>query len=87
MSFIRSIRNPAIRRHLSRDIRDGLKIGVTGTPSYVIDGNLYVSNIPASVLSQGTELILPLHDRLIKALIIHFIFDSVSNYATNKKGF
>ena len=50
--FIRSIRNPEIRRHLSRDIRDGLRIGVTGTPSYVIDGKLYVSNIPPSVLSR-----------------------------------
>jgi uncharacterized membrane protein len=50
--FIKSIRNPAIRRHLSRDIRDGLRIGVSGTPSYVIDGNLYVSNIPPNVLSR-----------------------------------
>ena len=50
--FIRSIRNPEIRRYLSRDIRDGLRIGVTGTPSYLIDGKLYVSNIPSSVLSR-----------------------------------
>jgi protein-disulfide isomerase len=50
--FIRTIRNPEIRRHLRRDIRDGLRIGVTGTPSYLIDGKLYVSNIPPNVLSR-----------------------------------
>ena len=50
--LIKSIRNPAIRRHLNRDIRDGLRIGVTGTPSYLIDGKLYVSNIPSIVLSR-----------------------------------
>jgi uncharacterized membrane protein len=50
--FIRSIRNPEIRRLLRRDIRDGLRIGVTGTPSYLIDGKLYVSNIPPNVLSR-----------------------------------
>ena len=38
--------------YLSRDIRDGLRIGVTGTPSYLIDGKLYVSNIPSNVLSR-----------------------------------
>jgi uncharacterized membrane protein len=50
--FIRTIRTPEIRRHLRRDIRDGLRIGVTGTPSYLIDGKLYVSNIPPNVLSR-----------------------------------
>lgn len=50
--FIRTNRNPEIRRHLRRDIRDGLRIGVTGTPSYLIDGKLYVSKIPPNVLSR-----------------------------------
>ncbi len=47
-----AIYNNNIRRALWLDIKDGLKIGITGTPSYVINGKLYVGEIPADVLKK-----------------------------------
>ncbi|MBU1054755.1 MAG: thioredoxin domain-containing protein [Proteobacteria bacterium] len=39
-----------IRRTLWLDIKDGLKLGITGTPAYVINGKLYLGEIPADIL-------------------------------------
>lgn len=44
-----------IRRVLWLDIKDGLKAGITGTPAYMIDGNLYLGVIPADILKKGIE--------------------------------
>ena len=41
----------AIRLHLKRDIALGAKAGVTGTPSYIIKGKLYLGTIPSDLLS------------------------------------
>lgn len=35
--------------HLLKDIRAGMKLGITGTPSFLIDGILYESHIPPDV--------------------------------------
>jgi uncharacterized membrane protein/protein-disulfide isomerase len=46
------------RLHLLRDIREGMKLGIVGTPSYLIDGKLYEGTIPSEVLQEvigGTE--------------------------------
>ena len=38
------------RLHLLRDIREGMKLGIVGTPSYVIAGKVYEGVIPPEVL-------------------------------------
>ena len=37
------------------DIRDGLKLGINGTPGYIIDGEVYVGNVPAEVFKAVGE--------------------------------
>jgi len=38
------------RVKLAKDIRDGLRLKMTGTPTYVIDGKTYVGQIPGDIL-------------------------------------
>ncbi|MFO7665588.1 MAG: DsbA family protein, partial [Desulfobacterales bacterium] len=45
-----SIYDNNIRRVLWLDIKDGLKAGITGTPAYMINGKLYLGQIPAEIL-------------------------------------
>ncbi len=44
------------RRHLLKDIRDGMKLGVVGTPSYLINGRVYAGSIPAEILQPLFEV-------------------------------
>lgn len=48
-----SIYDNNIRRVLWLDIKDGLKAGITGTPAYMIDGKLYLGQIPADILKKA----------------------------------
>ncbi|MFH2045369.1 MAG: vitamin K epoxide reductase family protein [Pseudomonadota bacterium] len=41
-----------IRRALWLDIKDGLKLGITGTPAYVINDKMHLGEIPADVLKK-----------------------------------
>ena len=43
-------RNKNIRLFLQNDIRQGMKLGITGTPSFVINGKVYTGSIPAEIL-------------------------------------
>ena len=43
---------PKLVRLLKKDIRDGLALGVQGTPTYVIDGQLYQGHIPPEVFTK-----------------------------------
>ena len=45
----RAVHDVHLLRKLRIDIRDGLKLGINGTPGYVIDGKVYVGNVPAEV--------------------------------------
>lgn len=51
----RSLNNPTNLRKLNHDIIDGLKLGISGTPSFVIDGKIYTSQIPAELLVRIRE--------------------------------
>ena len=51
-----SIRMPRIRQQLHADIIDGLKLGITGTPAFLIDGRLYTAQIPPEVLARVIKL-------------------------------
>ncbi len=46
------IYNPQIQVQLLADIRDGLKLGISGTPAYVIEGQLYLGQIPPDILDK-----------------------------------
>jgi uncharacterized membrane protein len=45
---------PYLHRLLA-DIRHGMKLGIMGTPSYVISGNVYEGSIPAEILKSVIE--------------------------------
>ena len=49
----RSLSDPGYRYKLQSDVQEGLKLGITGTPAYVIDGKVYLGQIPADVLKTG----------------------------------
>jgi len=40
---------------LQRDIQEGIKLGITGTPAFVINGKVYLGQIPAQVLKSGMK--------------------------------
>jgi protein-disulfide isomerase/uncharacterized membrane protein len=47
-----SLYNDSNLRKLNRDIIAGLKLGVSGTPSFVIEGKVYASHIPTDLLDR-----------------------------------
>ena len=51
----RSLNDRSIRIRLQRDIRQGNKLGISGTPGYVINGKVYLGQIPADVLKTGMQ--------------------------------
>jgi 2-hydroxychromene-2-carboxylate isomerase len=53
--LVRATKDPTLRRKLNRDLHDGLKLGITGTPGYLIEDQLYVGQIPPEILSRVME--------------------------------
>jgi protein-disulfide isomerase/uncharacterized membrane protein len=47
-----ALSDPKIRNRLQTDIRDALNFGVSGTPSFVIDGRVYKGQIPAEIIKK-----------------------------------
>jgi protein-disulfide isomerase/uncharacterized membrane protein len=45
-------RNPVIKEVLLQDIRQGMKLGIVGTPTFVIDGKVYSGALPADILKE-----------------------------------
>lgn len=50
-----AINSPAIRLRLRQDIRDGLKLGLRGTPGFVINGKVYESLLPPEIFQEILE--------------------------------
>ncbi|UCH22572.1 MAG: thioredoxin domain-containing protein [Deltaproteobacteria bacterium] len=48
----RALYDPAIRSKLNKDIVDVLKLGVRGTPTFVVNGNTYHGQIPPEVVAK-----------------------------------
>jgi len=46
-----SIKNSLIRYKVKHDIAIGMKLGINGTPGYVINGKVYLGQIPPEILS------------------------------------
>ena len=51
-ALARAAKDPVLRRKLNIDLRDGLKLGITGTPGYLIEGRVYVGQIPPDILAR-----------------------------------
>jgi protein-disulfide isomerase/uncharacterized membrane protein len=45
-----ALQHTRYRLHLKRDIHDGLRLGIVGTPSYVINGQVYEGNLPSELM-------------------------------------
>jgi protein-disulfide isomerase/uncharacterized membrane protein len=50
--LIRALNTPLIRKKLTRDVWQGMKLRILGTPSFVINGKVHEGNIPADVLQK-----------------------------------
>jgi len=48
-------KDPVLRKKLNIDLRDGLNLGLTGTPGYLIDGQMYVGQIPPEIFARVME--------------------------------
>jgi len=48
----KALNDPNIRQKLRSDIQQGLKLGITGTPSYVIENRVYHGMIPAEIFDK-----------------------------------
>jgi protein-disulfide isomerase/uncharacterized membrane protein len=51
-----SLTHPDIAELLRRDIWQGMKLGITGTPAFLIDGQVYQGSIPPEILKRIAEL-------------------------------
>ncbi len=45
-----ALQHAPYKQQLLRDIRAGMKLGIAGTPSYLINGRVYEGNIPVEIL-------------------------------------
>lgn len=52
LELVSALNNKMLRIRLKHDIAVGLEMGITGTPSFVIDGNVYLGTIPADILKK-----------------------------------
>jgi len=55
LALARARNDPEIRFLLQKDILEGIKLGVRGTPAFLIDGQLYTALIPPEVLDKGLK--------------------------------
>ena len=50
-----ALNDKIIRKHLAKDIRDGIQLGLTGTPGFVIDNQTYEAILPIKELLQRLQ--------------------------------
>ena len=55
IDFAGSVNNPILQRRLRVEIKDGIKLGLTGTPGYVINGKVYIGHLPADIMNAVRE--------------------------------
>jgi len=48
-------KDPAILIRLQRDIIDGIKLGIQGTPAFLIDGKVYTGQIPSEIIENALK--------------------------------
>jgi protein-disulfide isomerase len=50
-----SVNNKMLRSKLQRDILNGLKLRISGTPAYVIDKEVYLGQIPPEIIKKALD--------------------------------
>lgn len=50
--LVAALSHPEIHKHLNRDIRQGMKLRITGTPTFVIKGHVFQGSIPLNILQK-----------------------------------
>ena len=50
VEFAASASDRSLRQKLRADIRDGIQLGITATPGYLINGKLFVGHIPPDII-------------------------------------
>jgi len=55
LELARARKDSIIRFLLQKDILEGIKIGVRGTPAFLIDGQLYTGHIPPEIIKQAIK--------------------------------
>jgi len=51
MEFARSVNDRTLQQKLRADILEGIRLGINGTPGYLIDGKIYVGHVPADIIN------------------------------------
>jgi len=51
----RARKDPEILKHLQKDIFDGLKLGIQGTPAFLINGKVYTGQIPSELIENALK--------------------------------
>ena len=54
-NLVAALYSPEIKQLLTRDIWQGMKLRIMGTPAFVINGKVYESNIPSQILSAAMQ--------------------------------
>ncbi len=47
--------DPQIRKKLSKDITEGIQMGIEGTPGFIIDGQVYQATLPPEIIKKLVE--------------------------------
>ena len=55
IEFAGSINDRTLQHKLKADIREGLRLRITGTPGYLINGKVYMGHIPADIIDSIRE--------------------------------
>ena len=50
-----ALHDPGIRQRLVQDIHSGLKLGISATPAFIIEGRVFVGQIPADILKKALD--------------------------------
>jgi uncharacterized membrane protein/protein-disulfide isomerase len=53
--FARSVNDKSLQYKLKVDIWDGIKLGVTGTPAYLINNDVYIGHVPAELINRAIK--------------------------------
>lgn len=51
MEFANSVNDRTLQSKLRADILEGIRLGINGTPGYLIDGKVYVGHVPANIIN------------------------------------
>jgi protein-disulfide isomerase len=50
-----ALRDPGFIKKLNQDLAGGMKLGLTGTPGYLIDDTLFLGQIPPQIIKKALE--------------------------------